>query len=611
MKALSFLLPGSKRQKRRFSDIKGYALFVVILMIPILYLMASVILERLTNSYRFSTHQNSMSKAFYIGEAGMNSAFYEFAATNYSRFTHDINKNRITDTNTRLPITLSNVRVDSDGWFVWEWTPSSAYKNFTDSATTEKYRYRIYPVNAAQDRWVIEAEGTFGRDVRKMSLEGGTGSTLQFALFANESLSEFTRGDTQTLTGKVHSNGDLYFRPSNSTLTINADSVTAAGNMYRYQDAWGRADGSGNVRITSGNSSGPLVTMNGASQGANGKGNAFDTFNALWLDTNNGALKKWGGVVKDASLGAGRQEPPSLESLSAGGYYNQKAGLIVTSSTTQTGIYNRTFYNRAEGRSETVKEIDLSVITYPSNGLIYASTPIRLVNGAKLKGSLTVVSNSNIYTIGDYNKTYGNKTSYDNKNSTKQPSALVTSSRIYHLSGGWKDSSNNSAGSTTQTAKDDPLYNGDDANVVEINAALIDGPPQVDEINYVKSWNGTTNPLYNPVDFPGGNYCWANSDDLLEDWSVSTKYSGKDVDPVLRKKGSIIHLENANMAKLDNSNAGPGVTAWVVKSVYSPPVRDYSYDSNFQNPSLQPPYFPSAARRIIWRDLGSEIKPKS
>jgi Tfp pilus assembly protein PilX len=597
--------------KPRLSKKKGYALFIVILIIPILYLMASVMLERLTNSFHFSNHQNSMSKAFYIGEAGMSSGFYEFSDTNFTKFTHDLNKTPITNTANRLPITLANVRIDTDGWYVWEWKTSNAYKNFTDAGVYEKYRYRIYPVGISSDRWVIEAEGTYGRDVRRMSLEGATGSTLQFALFANESLSEFVRGQDQILTGKIHSNGDMYFRPSGTTLTMNSDSVTSAGNMYRFKDAWGRADGSGTVRITKGSSSGTLVTMNGASQGASGQGNAFDSLNSQWLDPNNGALNKWSGVVKDASLGARQQEPPPLESLASGGYYNQKAGLVVNSSTVQTGITNKTFYNKAEGRSETVKEINLQTLNYPSNGLLYATTPVRLVNGAKLKASLTVVSNSTVYTVGDINKTYGDQTAYNNRATTKKPAAIVTSGRIYHLSGGWKDSSNGSSGSAMQTAKDDPLYSGDDANVVEINAALVDGPPQVDEINYVSAWKGVTNPRYNPVDQPGGAYCWANSDDLLEDWGVATRYSGKDVTPVLRKKGSIIHLENANMAKLDNSDAGPGVTAWVVKSSYSPPVRDYSYDGDFKNPALQPPYFPSAAQRIIWRDLGSEIKPKT
>ena len=124
---------------------------------------------------------------------------------------------------------------------------------------------------------------------------------------------------------------------------------------------------------------------------------------------------------------------------------------------------------------------------------------------------------------------------------------------------------------------------------MEVNAALVDGPPQVDEINYVQEWDGVINPLFTGRD-DSSRYCWANSDDLLENWGSVT----------LQKRGSIVHLENSTMASLDNSDQGPGKTAWTYETHYSPPVRDYGYDTDFSDRSKQPPLFPVVSKKIKW-----------
>jgi len=309
--------------------------------------------------------------------------------------------------------------------------------------------------------------------------------------------------------------------------------------------------------------------------------------------------------MKDGNLGGEKISPPVVEAMEAGGHYEQNADMVITSTSAGTGISTKTFYNHAEARSETVKQIDMSAISYPADGLvIYAKTPIRLVNAAKLNGKVMIVSNSNIYTIGDFNKVYGNLTAYSSSTSTKVPAALMTTQRIYHLSSNWSDASNASASSTITTAKDDPIYTGDDKNVVEINAALVDGTPCVDEINYVKTYNGVTNPLYSGTDKPGGKYCWANSDDLIEAWETKTTYSGTAIQPTLKKRGSIVHLENSVMAKLDNSNAGPGKAAWTMKTNYTVPIRDYGYDNDFKDANKQPPLTVLTGKVVYINTLG-------
>ncbi|MCE1247091.1 MAG: hypothetical protein LWY06_10645 [Firmicutes bacterium] len=593
------------RQKQR-----GYALFIVLMIFPIVYMLAGTIMQRVNDDVRFTNHFMDVKQARYIAEAGIKSAMYDFAASNYTKFTHDYDGTNFTakSSSTRLTPSYPNITIDAtDGFYKWTWTPGSTFQSFTASGNTESFKYRIYQYadSSKKDYWVIEAWGYYKTGSAGFQVHGKIEPVFKYALFGNETLSEFTRGSLQTINGNVHSNGDLFFRPSNANLVIYADSITAHGNMVRYQDAWGRTDSGGTVQIAKSSATGSLVTMNGKDQGYSGKGSAFDSYNSGWLNVSTGAYTKWGGVVRDGNLGGSKISPPVVEAMEAGGYYEQNADMVITSTSTGTGLSSKTFYNNAEAKSETVKQIDMSAISYPSDGLvIYAKTPIRLVNCQKLGGKVTIVSNSNIYTVGDFNKVYGNLASYTAGSSTKVPAAIMTTQRIYHLSSNWSDASNASKSSTITTAKDDPLYTGDDKNVVEINAALVDGTPCVDEINYVKTYNGVTNPLYTGTDKPGGNYCWANSDDLIEAWGTTTTYSGTAIQPTLKKRGAIVHLENAVMAKLDNSNAGPGIAAWTMKTHYTVPIRDYGYDNDFKDANKQPPLTVLTGKVVYIKTLG-------
>ena len=567
----------------KFSRSRGYVLIILLMIIPVIFLIAATVHQRYIHDLRFTRRDVGMKEAFYIAQAGERAAMYEFGATNYQKFTHAAGGGQLTGY-LRTPVTLPNNSIDAEGWTVWEWNPGDTHKSFSDSGYPEKFRYRI--IQMGPELWAVESQGYFSDYKRTIVVNGITEGAFRFALFANESLSEFVRGPNQTITGRVHSNGNIYFRPSGSRLDMYSPSVTAAGDMIRYEDAWGRPDRGGTVRIQ--NDSNRMITMEGYSQGRSGRGNAYDTFNPNWRDNSSGAISRWNGRVLDGSLGAGNVEPPNLQSFEDGGYYNQQAGMIIDSTSFGSGISDVSFYNNAEGRLERVKQIDVSTFAYPSNGLVYAKTPVRLVNAEKLPGPLTVVSNSTIYTRGDVNMHYPDKTSYDNNINNKKPMALMTSARIYHLSGSYSDKT--SSGGSIPRAKDPSRFKGDPNNQIEVNAALVDGAPQVDEINYVPEWNGVSNPIYSGVDNPG-RYTWANSDDFLENMAGVT----------MKKSGSVVHLENANMASLDNSDAGPGVTAWVYRTFYKPPIRDYSYDDDLGDSKLQPPFFPVTARKLGWK----------
>jgi hypothetical protein len=576
---------------RLWKEKRGFILGIIVVLVPILVLLMGIIIQSIIYETRFTMHALNHKKAFYLAETGLNAAYYEFSGQRFGRTTHETDGTTLTTGINKLATTIPNVAQNgTDGWYEWTWSPGSAYTSFNGGPTTEKFRYRIYFPSSTT--WIIEADGYYGTLQKRLRCIGTTELAFGYALFDDQNLSEFVRGANQTINGKVHANGNLYFRPTGTTLQLNSNQVTSAGMMIRFKDAWNRPDSSGTVQIT--DTSGTLKTMDGASQGASGQGNAFDSYNGNWKSATNGALtsSKWNGVVKDVTLGAAHVNAPSVQSFDPGGYYDLNAGTHITPTSTGTGISNKTFTNKAENHSETAKEIDLATFTLPANGLIYCTTPVRFVNGSKVNAPLTVVSTADIYTKGDFNKMYATQTAYNNGTVTKQPVALMTKARIYHLSGAWNDS--NSGNSTPPTASDPASYTGDPANVIEINACLVDGSPTVDEINYRQSWLGVSNSLYNPVDQPGGNYCWANSDDYLE-----TLGSGVTV----KKRGSIVHLENATMCNFQNSDYAPGKTAWVYKTSYSAPTRDYGYDTDLSNPAKQPPFAPVVGRKLYWKEV--------
>jgi len=369
-------------------------------------------------------------------------------------------------------------------------------------------------------------------------------------------------------------------------------------------------------------------------------GIAYDHNHTEWAenipDNDKGSLDRWDGMVKDSATGAQTINVPNFQSFIKGGYYDQKsieAGLRITGtgaeyfngsssvpSTVQNAVITAgervaaggctSFWNENEGRTETVVDIDIKKMLdpdgngnssdkiWPKNGIIYADTPVRIINGEELPGPVTIVSPYNIYTKSDFNMELPTQSDYnrhisDQSYTKKQPAAICSTSRVYFLSASWKDSEHPSGTRVMKYANDPKKtgYTNDALNVMEVNGAIIDGVPTVDERYYRKDWGNSTNPFYNNT----LNNQWPNVDDLLEDWGTSR---------TLKKRGSIIHLQNSTMADWNNSNVGGGVAAWVTGAQYNPPYRDYGPD-----PSLatnHPPEFPRGAQITSWQSGGVE-----
>lgn len=577
---------------------EGSVLVLTLLMLVVFTLLGGTFLTLAGTEGNIATNQQKGTQALYVAESGAHAAYREFAASNFRGKTHD-GDGSIATAGVLQPLSFAGslVRDDvgmdglnderDDGWFVWEWNPGDPGESITGSGLPESFRFAIRPASPAVDEanFVIDVIGTVGSFSRRLQLLGYTEPAFTYALFSDGSIGEFSRAENQMITGKIHANGDVYFRPWGVDLALDTPSFTATGRMIRTRDAWGNTAYSGNtVRIR--NRSGTWVAM------APGRpGDAMDSQNAAWdnddpADGVDGALELWDGIVRDGSLGAVQVDAPPVHTMEPRGYYDENSSLRILGGDRQedaTGtpvhaalggiVTEHTFFNPNLQQDVTVQEIDVAALSasgfWPPNGLIYSEVPIRLVNAQELRDDLTIVSNAAIYTKGNFNSV------------NKRAAALMTTARIWHVSDAWRD----------DTAYTQGNRNGRQAQngTTTINAAMLDGQPTINEGPWA-DLDGDGN-----RDNPGLGDAFPNNDNLLEYWGGSR---------TLYKRGSIVHMQFANMTeRVDNSTLDPDEVAWQIHAGYWPPRRDYGYDPSLAGLSGQPPFAPLVSKLYLWQEV--------
>lgn len=633
---------------------RGMILAFALFAIPLAALLAFTVVASTLNGAGFARQEQLRSQAFYLADSGIEVAFHLFAANNFSGFTHHPDGASVVSSHPNLlrTIGMSNLTRESDGWYSWRWSPGDSINDsFTRSKRAESYRFQVlFPTGAPAGHFLIVCQAAVGDRTATHRLEGRIDSALNYSIFDNGDLTDFTRSAHKRLTGRVHANGDIFLRPykteglqksfglftltvmeaTNPVLEIFTDSLTSGGNIVRYNDLWGQTDTGGRVRVTN-TKTGKTNPLEGADEGAHGKGHAYDSFHPDWTDPgNNGAVRRWDGAVADRTLGAKVIAAPNLKTFETGGYYHQKATLTIDESTVNTYVRDVSFYNEAEERLVKVKEIDVKAMNdagaWPSNGLLYSEVPVRLANGGKLAAPLSVASASTVYIKGDFNKQFPTAAAKSAGVPQQQPVSIMTSDRIYWLTSSFKDHSSPyypdlaeiTLNGGFEVAHDPPLYPGDEDETLEVNAALIDGAPS----NDVRAWvdepgnshfvtsTGISNvflgeldrqvkqipsaPSYLKVAFP-------QSEDLLENLQNVR----------VRGTGNFTHLRIAKMASFDNSDASATVTPWVVKSAYVPPDDDiggqvgleFIYDpklSSADGAMSAAPFAPRVAHKVRW-----------
>ena len=420
--------------------------------------------------------------------------------------------------------------------------------------------------------------------------------TFQHAVFYDDDL-EFLPGPDATLSGRVHSNHDIYLGTHN-TLTIDSEYLRSAGGIFNR-----RKDSSsamlGDVRIKE-IGTGDLELMAG-----------LDSDDATWETE---SQTRWGGTVRSSVHGVTALSVPAVGTTQPGGFYDSHAGLrvvngslskgdgtaviecaaatvnagnqatcvppgtVTTNPTSGAGL----FYDNREGQVVKMTNIDVKRLggyydgnsdgvldppgsagnpyasQLPSNGLVYATRDdatggqepgIRLHNGSVINraGGLTVVSNDPVYIQGDYNTV------------NKKPSAVIADA-MNMLSSGWSDANSWNAG----TSAPKPLSSRI-ASTTTVNAAFIAGIETTTSGNY----NGGLE----------------NYPRFHEDWT--NKY--------MNIRGSFVALWNSQI----------GTGNWAYGGYYyKAPKRNWDYDSDFSTGPMPPftPWAVEAVRGAWWRE---------
>lgn len=736
----------------------GIALVTVLLLMPIMLFLLLFIGKVILNESGFARVEQTRGRAFYLAESAAAIAYQSYKDSAFERSTSSKRWNP-GDSLTASPRSDSDPQLllladglegwtydETTGWYTWEYKPGidPRTKAYCGGTYPEMMRFRLAQyenarlnpdgsTGAPMREFQILAEGKFDRFARVHEITGRSEPLFQYALYSANDLSEFLRGPAQVIRGKVHANGNLYFKPGSSLLIMGAladkdyvlangtvinegdvfpgsHKVSTAAKIVNGKDAWDRTRGNNtDVQISKDGTQGNTANLNKVD------GKWFGSDHAKWMHPTNGAADRYDSYVQDYQLGAIEVSPPATKAFSSAGYYATTADLKVDYTTSASWASQKTFRNAAEERDVPYVEVDVNALrasgNWPKNGTIYSDVPIVLINASNLvkpasymddpsvPNGLTIVSDSTIYTKGDFNMNYptpahlekstdtnffgsfyasndpnnvaahpalydpaafktavdtyfaseiqnadqramveqdpqyyqppfmedpdspGNyipnpasiytppevggvyqTTAYEPGYENRHSSALMTNDRIYHVSEGFGftmaqyDKGGNYSG--VPHADDKKRYKSDENQVVEINSAMVDGAVTVDERRFAQ-------PLHDTGSAQGsssysGDQVWENSDDFLE------RFNGKTV----RKRGAIIHMQNANMAKnasgnpdWSNSSANvdvsAGITPWIINTSYQPPNRDYGYDPQLLVEA--PPNTPYSGTKEVWR----------
>ena len=399
----------------------------------------------------------------------------------------------------------------------------------------------------------VDNDLSSGVEIR-LRVEDALIPVYQFAVFY-ENMLEIGPGPNMTISGRVHSNNDTYLE-SESNLFM--DQLTCGGNIY-YGTAPGNGEtpGTGNILIRDGN--GNYQNMR------NSDGTYLDATDPDWV---NNSISRWGSTVEDRNHGvtdlympiAAVDSPTDMIDRASGSpeSYENRAGLKfvdgqalylqmdgtwldVTGALAGNGTISfSTFYDEREGQN--VLSLDLNIAQlatsgyFPTNGIIYSSRPevsgnitaIRLTNGSQLPSGLTIATNNPLYTLGNFNSV------------NKRPVSLMADA-ITILSNNWNDA-NSGLGMGARTATG-----------TTVNAAYITGNTETGS--------------------PGHGYCGGleNLPRFLENWNGVT----------FTWRGSAVSLWYSRQA----------ASSWSM-AYYSPPIRDWGFDTSFLSIANLPPGTP-------------------
>jgi hypothetical protein len=403
-------------------------------------------------------------------------------------------------------------------------------------------------------------------------------ATFRHAVFYNGDL-EWLPGPNMTMTGRIHTNHDLYIGTHN-LLTVDSEYVRAAGALYNRRKDDLTNPPAGTVKIKNLETD-LLEAVDG-----------LDSEDADWATA---SQDRWGGTVQTGVHGVKKLAVPAVGSIAPDGFYAAKAAIKIVNTdvfdnVTGTAIpqgvpgglppntvQTKTIYDQREGKYVQLVDVSLKRLAgvydcdndgdddlpgtgcnsaashLPSNGLLYVTGTVadptqmpgvRLKYGSRVRttatggnpnAGLTVVTNDPLYVQGDFNLY------------SKKPVALIADA-MNILSENWSDSNGNELG--------DPFSNRT-AGTTTINAAMVAGIVPTPS---------------SPGPYSGG---LENYPRLHESWT------GKE----LRITGSFVSLWDSQIAVGQWHYGSPNYTA---------PVRAWAYDPSLNGAAGLPPFTPMA-----------------
>jgi len=527
---------------------RGVATLIAMLMMGMLLLIGLAALTTSDDEVTIAGNEMQEMKAFYAAEAGLEKA----ASILQSQY----------DSTGLPPTVMPQGTEELNGCVV-------SYAVIDDGPVVQKPLSQgvLAGLNAQVKSFTTNAIGISPIDHSKVimsqSFETALVPIFQFAVFYGNDL-EIAPGPDMNLIGRVHSNGNMWIQSNNSLIMDSY--VTASGSIYHGRKGAGGVT-TGDVLIK--NAVGDYVSMKDG-------GDWLDANDAHWCDS---SAARWGGRVQDAAHGqqalnvplTSSDDPHKLIERADGNpdSYEHLATLII-----KDGVVNRKladgswqdvtaamiadgtlsystnkFYDQRESNYVDITDLDIEQMYAngyaPINGVIYFADDLGPAEWPALRIKNGAELDAGL-TIASENPLY---TLGDFNSTNKKPASLMADA-ITFLSDAWVDSKG-------ANPKGDRI-----ANSTMVNASYLTGNVETTDANY--------------------NGGFENLPRFLEVWT------GKD----FTWSGSAVNLWYSQQANANWSGA-----------YYSPPIRNWSYDTDLDNPANHPPETPTVRvfQRTGWK----------
>jgi len=529
---------------------KGYVFISVILMTVVLETLLGVTFVRQLQEQKLAEYNLMKLQTFYAAQAAVERGVYDLA-TNVANFSVD------SFLTAQHPVTFSDNQTTAN----YTVTAGTAYQTSENGVTKQVREYQIsgnatHPRNSLFMNFLKIPATTAVNETIAVK----TSTLFQYMIFYTDDL-EVVPGQLMTLSGKVHSNKDIYLGSNGSLLKVDTEYLKAVGAVHRgRKNVYDLTTGTVDIKVKGSSNYSPMTVSP-----------LLDSTNSNWTTL---SQSTWNGTVQDRSHNVPIVTPLGIPPITPGGFYDTKAGEgglrltkktngsieVTCNGTRNDSIANNiisqdTFYDGREGTNVNVLTIKMDALNQsggctPSNGVIYAtredtttSNPngIRLSNGSTVPSNLTVVTNNPLYVKGDFNTV------------NKKSVALVSDS-LNIQSKAWVDYVNNSKPLANRVAQE-----------TTVNAAFASGIT-----------------ISNPAtgQYNGG---FENYPRLLEKWSGIK----------LNITGAFISLWQSQFAK----------DPWAYGGYYEAPNRIWNYDSNLiSNPPPFTPIIVELESKSWWQD---------